>query len=150
MRRSILDVWPPSTLRRGSTYLEVQVAFAVLGVALAGLAPIVASQTRLISQIEQMISTDAVNYLVPAQHLGASENLWVRKLGFDATLSVNPPATNLETPIDRANSISITSSNLSLIEQNAWVEVSVTPIDPEPEGTGPSGEDPPPDPEPSS
>jgi hypothetical protein len=149
MRRAILDASPAPHARRGSTYLEVQVAFAVLGVALAGLAPIVASQTRLITQIEDTISTDAVNYLVPAQHLGASENLWLRKLGFDATLSTSPPVSDLEPPTDRANSVSILSSSLSLIGSNARVEVSVTPIDREPEDTEPSGEAPPPEPEPS-
>ncbi|WP_152054029.1 hypothetical protein [Tautonia marina] len=148
MRRAILDAWRPPIARRGSTYLEVQVAFAVLGVALAGLAPIVASQTRLITRIEQTISTDTINYLVPAQHLGASENRWLRKLGFDATLSANPPATALAPPIDRANSVSIRSSSLSMIGNSAWVEVSVTPIAPEADDTGSSGEAPPSDPEP--
>lgn len=142
MKRVWLNASTPPIVRRGSTYLEVQVAFAVLGVSLAGLAPIVASQTRLITRLENAISTDAVNYLVPAQHLGASENLWLRKLGFDATLSTSPPATTLDAATDRANSVSILSSSLSTIESNAWVEVSVTPIPADPEATEPSGEDP--------
>ncbi|MEW4568905.1 hypothetical protein AB1L88_13655 [Tautonia sp. JC769] len=149
MRRAISDAPPASFARRGSTYLEVQVAFAVLGVALAGLAPIVASQTRLITQIENTLSTDAVNYLVPAQHLGASENLWLRKLGFDATLSTNPPATDPAPPTEPVNAVTILSSSLSLIGSSARVEVSVTPLDQETEQSESSGEAPPPDPEPS-
>jgi hypothetical protein len=77
--------------RRGVTLLEVQIAFAMLGVALAGLAPLVVMQLRQVRQLElrlegQVVQTSASSgtsqmmlagqpyYIVPWQ------NVWVQKL----------------------------------------------------------------------
>jgi hypothetical protein len=41
--------------RRGLTYLEIQIAFAVLGVALSGLAPLAVAQLRLMERAEARV-----------------------------------------------------------------------------------------------
>ena len=47
--------------RRGSSLLEVQVAFAVLGIGLAGLCPFVVMQLRQVRQLEQRLQGQVIN-----------------------------------------------------------------------------------------
>lgn len=68
--------------RRGLTYLEVQAAFAALGVVLAGLAPAVVSQLRLMAAIDRRFP-EGTHYLVPAG------DPWASKLGADATIEAS-------------------------------------------------------------
>lgn len=65
--------------RRGFSYLEVQTALAILGVALAGLAPIMVVQLRLITKIEKRLKPSDTHYLIPAV------DEWTKKLGASAT-----------------------------------------------------------------
>ncbi|RUL84182.1 hypothetical protein [Tautonia sociabilis] len=53
-------------------------AFAVLGVALSGLAPVVVAQLRMTAEVENLLPAGSTHYLVPVS--GA----WHRKLGVDA------------------------------------------------------------------
>jgi hypothetical protein len=65
------------------------VAFAVLGVALAGLAPAVVSQLRMAGRVDALLPAGGPLFLAP------SEGPWARKLGLDAGLSAvdpGPPA----------------------------------------------------------
>lgn len=97
MKRSAID--DPGTRRRASSYLEVQAAFAVLGVSLAGLAPAVVSQLRMASRIDTLLPAGGSLDLTP------SEESWHRKLGLDAGLSAidpGPPAAETDpTPTHR-------------------------------------------------
>ncbi|MGP0068669.1 MAG: prepilin-type N-terminal cleavage/methylation domain-containing protein [Isosphaeraceae bacterium] len=73
--------------RRGYSLLEVQVAFAILGIGLAGLCPLVVMQLRQVRQLELRLQGHVVNtrygqtmlsgqtyYIVPWQ------NPWTQKL----------------------------------------------------------------------
>lgn len=128
MRREAVgdaDPW-----RRGSSYLEVQVAFAVLGVALAGLAPILVAQLRLIDRIEARLEPDKDHYLVPAT------NPWMRKLGAAATITTSDPG-DLPDPTPTAgearNVVAIEAIPAAGPGDTMAVTVLVTAIPAEPE-----------------
>jgi hypothetical protein len=79
--------------RRGFTYFELQIAFAVLGITIAGLGPIVVSQLRLATRIErrvyclvprEAVRTDlsgATTFTLPTDGLSSPERSWARRLG---------------------------------------------------------------------
>jgi hypothetical protein len=90
--------------RAGFSLLEVQVAFVVLGIALAGIGPLVVMQLRLTKKIEARLDPKAVHYLIPPggdfrldttstppQVVGFAsssgrEEAWARKLGAAASV----------------------------------------------------------------
>jgi hypothetical protein len=83
--------------RAGFTYAEVQIAFAVLGISLAGLAPLVVAQLLLMERIEDQVyclypaeyelapDGDGTTLVLRPRHPGAGEptdeELWRRALG---------------------------------------------------------------------
>lgn len=85
--------------RAGFTFLEVQVAFILLGIGLAGLGPLVVMQVRLSKKIENGFNpqtayfrTGTTSYLVPAA------DPWERKLGVSATILAATPGGSGTTP----------------------------------------------------
>jgi hypothetical protein len=72
--------------RAGYTLLEAQVAFVVLGVALAGICPLVVMQLRVVGKLEARFPQGAY-YLAPAA------DGWARKLGVPAAAVAIDPGT---------------------------------------------------------
>jgi type II secretory pathway pseudopilin PulG len=77
--------------RRGTSLLEVQIAFALLGVGLAGLAPLVVMQLRQVRQLELRLqgqvmqtttSTGTSQMMLPGQtyYIVPWQNAWAQKL----------------------------------------------------------------------
>ncbi len=95
---------PKHTDRSGFSFLELQVAFLVLGIALAGLVPLVVMQSRQLKQLQNRFKgtykddvSAEVYYLAPSRDLATpghafadpllfSTNAWARKLGAVASL----------------------------------------------------------------
>lgn len=82
-----------ATLRKGSTYLEVQVALLVFVVGISGLVPLSVMNTRQVVNLRERVDPDITNYVVPP------ENEWAAKLGATAEFSSSPPPTNT-TPVE--------------------------------------------------
>jgi type II secretory pathway pseudopilin PulG len=74
------------TARSGFTFLELQVAFVVFGIALAGLGPLVVMQLRQCERLEDRFNTTTTYYLDP------SLDEWARKLGAAALVRTQDPA----------------------------------------------------------
>jgi type II secretory pathway pseudopilin PulG len=83
--------------RRGYTMLEVQVAFAVLGIAMAGLCPLVVMQLRQVRQLELRLQGQVVQLNTPtgesrtmlagkAYYVVPWQNPWTRKLAGSAQI----------------------------------------------------------------
>lgn len=73
------------TLRIGFSLLELQVAFVVFGIALAGLGPLVVMQSRQVRELESRFDDQTTYYLVP------STDAWARKLGAAASIETEDP-----------------------------------------------------------
>lgn len=83
--------------RGGFTYLEFQVAFAILGITMAGLCPIIAAQLRLAARIEQRVyclvpssairidHPDRMTLTLPSDGAASSGGRWSRRLGYSRT-----------------------------------------------------------------
>ncbi len=71
--------------RRGYSLLEVQVAFVVLGIGLAGLCPLVVIQSKQVRKLEARYKAATTYYLTP------TVNPWARKLGVPAALAAIDP-----------------------------------------------------------
>jgi hypothetical protein len=76
----------PRRDRAGYTLLEAQVAFVVLGVALAGICPLVVMQLRVVRRLEARFP-HGTYYLAPAA------DGWARKLGVPAAVVAADPGT---------------------------------------------------------
>lgn len=85
-----------NTLRSGFSLLELQVAFVVFGIALAGLGPLVVMQSRQLQKLESRLNHQTTYYLLP------STDAWVRRLGAPASIgtvdpgAVVPPVTLID------------------------------------------------------
>lgn len=111
-------------MSRGSTYLEVQAAFATLGLVLAGFAPIVVAGQRMLVRIEARARPAVGLYLNPP----ADE--WSRKLGVAATLVPADPGPFAPASVgDPENDVAIVvgSFSRSIADDVASVSVVVTP-----------------------
>jgi hypothetical protein len=121
MRPSAIDT--PGTRRRASSYLEVQAAFAVLGISLAGLAPAVVSQLRMASRVDALLPAGGSLYLAP------SEEPWDRKLGLDASLSaIDPGSPAAGTGPTLTHRVEVVLADLAGPPDRASVEVLVEEI----------------------
>jgi hypothetical protein len=72
--------------RRGLSFLELQIAFVLLGIALAGLGPLVVMQSQQLRRLESRFNHQDTYYLVP------SDDPWARKLGAVASIETVEPA----------------------------------------------------------
>ena len=93
-----------SSVRAGLSFLELQVAFLILGIALGGVVPLLVMQSKQIKQLQDRFkgtykddASAEVYYLAPSRDLAApdqafadsllfSTNAWARKLGAVASL----------------------------------------------------------------
>jgi type II secretory pathway pseudopilin PulG len=73
--------------RAGFSFLELQVAFVLLGIALAGLGPLVVMQSKQLRMLESRFDHQTAYYLVP------STDSWARKLGAAASIATEDPGT---------------------------------------------------------
>lgn len=109
------------TTRSGFSFLELQVALTLFGIALAGLGPLVLMQLKQLEKFEGRFRDGTTYYLVP------SADQWTRKLGvaasIDKTNSGTPPPSN-QTSL--ANEVSIVSIAKSLTSEEVTAHVSVT------------------------
>lgn len=71
--------------RPGFSFLELQVAFVLLAIALAGLGPLVVMQSRQLKTLESRFSDQTTHYLVPP------EDAWAAKLGAPAAVETEDP-----------------------------------------------------------
>jgi len=145
-----------SARRRGYSFLELQVAMILLGIALAGLVPLVVMQSKQLKALEYRWSPDwtteadydywidpyraamdgPVYDLVTADVQGCPEaNPWARKLGAPARL--RPRATTDAAvsstsggwvPGIAQNTVSINASSVGSTSQSFSATVVVTPI----------------------
>jgi len=86
-----------NAVRAGFSFLELQVAFVLFGIALAGLVPLVVMQSRQLKKLESRCNDQTTYYLVP------SSSAWARKLGAAASIRAEdpgPPAPPAVTLID--------------------------------------------------
>lgn len=70
---------------RGFSFLELQVAFVLLGIALAGLIPLVVMQSKHLKRLEARLDHQTTHYLAP------STDEWARKLGVAASIELEDP-----------------------------------------------------------
>jgi len=75
----------PDGMRAAFSFLELQVAFVVFGIALAGLCPLVMMQSKQLAKIDGWLSPQTTYYLVP------SSDAWARKLGAVAMIQTLDP-----------------------------------------------------------
>ncbi|MHC4179932.1 MAG: golvesin C-terminal-like domain-containing protein [Planctomycetota bacterium] len=87
---------PKNAVRAGFSLLELQVAFVIFGIALAGLGPLVVMQSRQLQELESRFDDQTTYYLVP------STDAWARKLGAAASIATEDPgpAASVVTLID--------------------------------------------------
>ena len=133
----------PWRRRGGYTLLEVQVAFAVLGIGLAGLCPLVVMQLRQVRQLELRLEAQVVQtsfltgqnqtmlpgnayYIVPwtnplAQKLAGSAPILT-----SATNSCDPGALPLPTPAPQSYPVSIVELDATATSQTVTAYVTVT------------------------
>lgn len=72
--------------RKAFSLLELQVSFAVLGVAMAGMAPLLVVQSRQLRQLESEWKEGTVHYLIP------EADAWARRLGVPTTCKTEVPS----------------------------------------------------------
>ncbi|MFC1596598.1 hypothetical protein ACFL5Q_01445 [Planctomycetota bacterium] len=77
----------------GFSFLELQVAFVLLGIALAGLIPLVVMQAKHLKRLEARLDHQTTHYLAP------STDEWARKLGVAASIELEDPGPLPEPPV---------------------------------------------------
>jgi prepilin-type N-terminal cleavage/methylation domain-containing protein len=111
------------TTRNGFSFLELQVALVLFGIALTGLGPLLVMQLKQLEKIEGRFSDRTTYYLVP------TSDEWARKLGAAASIKKiypgTPPPSNQTPPV---NDVSIVSIAKSLTSEEVTAHVSVTVI----------------------
>jgi len=124
--------------RAGYTLLEVQVAFAVLGIGLAGLCPFVVMQLRQVRQLELRLQGKVVQtgpragtnstmlpgttyYIVPWT------NVWARKLTGSGQILTSIPTPPAAGPAPGSRSAYIEGVQWDPSSQTATVTVDVSP-----------------------
>jgi hypothetical protein len=84
---------PTRSRRAAFSFLEVQVAFVLLGIALAGLFPLVVIYSRQLRNMEGRFSPGTTYYLAPPS------DPWARKLGAAAQLTQQDPGAAASPPV---------------------------------------------------
>lgn len=82
-----------NAVRTGFSFLELQVAFVLFGIALSGLVPLVVTQSRQLQKLESRCNDQTTHYLVP------SSSAWARKLGAAATIQTEDPGPPAPPPV---------------------------------------------------
>jgi len=110
-------VAPPHP-RPGYSFLEVQVAFVLLGIALSGLVPLIVMQSKQLRHVEARFRDGTEHHLAP------SPSEWASKLG--AAASVATPDAKLRLPSvtgDVVHDIDVLSMEKSLVQETVQVRV---------------------------
>jgi len=79
--------------RPGFSFLELQVAFVLFAIALAGVCPLVVMQSRQLTKLEDRLSPQSTYYVVP------SSDAWARKLGAAASVTTVDPGPPTPIPV---------------------------------------------------
>jgi hypothetical protein len=101
--------------------VEMQVAFAVFGVILAGLCPIVVAQMRHVKLLESRFQPGVSYYVVPRA------NPWIQKLAGTALVTTSAPGSS-SSGSSGVNIVTVLALDASPNVENATVTVQVTPI----------------------
>jgi len=129
--------------RRGYTLLEVQVAFAVLGIGLAGLCPFVVMQLRQVRQLELRLQGCVVHtppgsgvsytmlegqkyYIVPWTNVWAQKLTGSGQILTSASNSCDPGNLPLPSPVPQSFPVTIVELDAPPYSQTATVYVTVT------------------------
>lgn len=107
--------------RTGVSLLEIQVAFVLFGVALAGLAPLSVMHLKQLRKLEDRLSDKNTYYLSP------SSDPWARKLGAAAQISTVPGPGQGAGGSSPVNAVQILSLERSISGQDVTVHISVAP-----------------------
>jgi hypothetical protein len=121
---------PGPRARRGYALLEVQVAFAVFGIGLAGLCPMVVAQIRLLHQLElrleaQVVGTSLITGQSQTLMQGSTyyilpwSNPWAQKLTGSAPILTSPTNPNDPGPLQPAPMASPTAFPVTIVELDA-------------------------------
>ncbi|WP_182870842.1 type IV pilus modification PilV family protein [Rhodopirellula sp. JC639] len=78
--------------RRGSTYLEVQVAMVLLSIGISGLYSLSVIQSRQTAQLQQMLPADQIASINPVTAGSPAEAAWAKKFGVYADIVPNAVA----------------------------------------------------------
>ena len=113
----MIDLRRRKPRRRGVSLLELEVAFVVFGVALAGLAPLVIMHLKQLNKLEARLSDTTTYYLAPAS------SPWVRKLGASATVTDTVPGA--APPAASPSTLEILSIDQSMTADEVTVHVSL-------------------------
>ena len=81
-----MTVHRKNKLRKGFTYMEVQIALLLFGIAVSGLVPMSVMQTRQTSALKERFDDETTHYLEP------QSNDWARRLGAPAIVTETPAA----------------------------------------------------------
>jgi type II secretory pathway pseudopilin PulG len=95
--------------RRAFSLVEFNVAMVVLGMAVAGLFPLVVMFTRATKKMEQQVHLGTTCYLVPAT------DTWAQKLGAPAQITTAPPGDPASAPV-----LMIDDGETSYVESGTW------------------------------
>jgi type II secretory pathway pseudopilin PulG len=130
-------------VRRGYSLLEVQVAFALLGIGLAGLCPLVVMQLRQVRQLELRLQGNVVQtnpatgasqtmlqgtpyYIVPWTNTWAQKLTGSGQILTSATNSCDPGYLQVSNSAPQRNQLTIHELDASPGNQNVTVYVDVT------------------------
>jgi len=110
-----------NTIRDAFSFLELQVALVLLGIALAGLVPLVVMQSKQLKKLEARLDHTATYYLVP------STSTWARKLGAPAAIETEASGGGAPPPgAEEAYEVAILSLNKSLTSETVEARVLLT------------------------
>jgi type II secretory pathway pseudopilin PulG len=141
--RSPKGVALPRNSRGGYTLIEVQVAFALLGIGLAGLCPLVVMQLRQVRQLELRLQGQVVQksfltgqsqtmlegckyYIVPWTNPLAQKLSGSGQILSSSTNSCDPGALQLPTPAPPSFPVSIVELDAAPTSQSVTAYVQVT------------------------
>jgi hypothetical protein len=110
--------------RTGVTLLEIQVAFVLFGIALAGLAPLSVMHLKQLQRLENRLSDKNTYYLSP------SSDPWARKLGAAAQIAIVAGPGPAPGGSSGANEVRVLSVEKSFSGQDVTVHISLLPIVP--------------------
>ena len=124
---------PDRKRRRGYTFLEVQVAFLLLGIGLAGVCPLVVMQLKLARKIDQGYNPLNANFHGTAPGAGVVPfyvvppgSSWARKLGVSASLSTTPPTPAGAEPLP-GHAVTINAFTATPGTDSVTLQVTVSP-----------------------
>jgi hypothetical protein len=102
--------------------LEMEIAFAVFGVILAGLCPVVVAEYRHVKKLESRFRPGVPYYVVPRPEP------WSRKLAGTASVTTTAPSGSGSSGATPVNAVTTSSLVASPNVEDATANVQVTPL----------------------